>query len=67
MENELGSHVVYMFDMVKAGRPDFQQHARIDLSKPLRQYIGGAAFHVRVDGFQRLKPEIEAPGPVAIM
>ena len=63
MKNELGSRVAYMFDVVKAGRPDFQ-YAR---SKPLRQYIGGEAFNVRIGGFQHLKPEGEVPGPVAVM
>ena len=37
-----GSRVAYMFDMAEAERPDFRC-ARIDPSRPLRQYVGGAA------------------------
>ena len=67
VENELGSHVAYMFGMAKAGRPDFQ-YARIHSLKPLRQYsyIGGAAFDFRIGGFQHLMPEREFPGHVAM-
>ena len=65
MKNELGNRVAYVFDVVKAGRPDFR-YARIDPSKPLGQYIGGAASNVKIGSFQHLKPEREVSCLVVI-
>ena len=60
-----GSRVAYMFDMAEAERPDFRC-ARIDPSRPLRQYVGGAAYYVKIGGFQHLKSEKEFQGPFTI-
>ena len=43
MGNELGSRVAYMFDVVKAGRPDFR-HARIESFKAAKTVYRTCGF-----------------------